>query len=123
MSTGELILLGAVLSGALLYVCPGIIAHTRHHPQAGAISLLVLLLGWTVIGWIVALVWSATSPAATQTIVVNVTGAPGAAAVVAEAPPCSAAATAQREVIFCAQCGKKREGTLNFCRHCGATLA
>jgi hypothetical protein len=122
MSTGELILLGAVLSGALLYVLPGIIAHSRHHPQAGAITLLVLFLGWTLIGWVVALVWAATSSSAVQTFVVNVTGTTTdhgqrPPPVEVSSPP------AAREIIFCAKCGKKREGTLNFCRHCGASLA
>ena len=44
-----------------LYFLPGIVAWRRHHHQEGAIQLLNLLLGWTVIGWIIALIWAATA--------------------------------------------------------------
>jgi Superinfection immunity protein len=33
----------------------------RHHRNAAAIFLINLLLGWTVLGWIAALVWSVTA--------------------------------------------------------------
>ena len=41
----------------VLYFLPSIIALLRRH-QVMAIILLNLLLGWTALGWIVALVWS-----------------------------------------------------------------
>lgn len=48
-----------------LYFLPSIIAACRNHLNTGAIIVLNLLLGWTVIGWIVALIWSVSnSPAA-----------------------------------------------------------
>jgi hypothetical protein len=43
-----------------LYFIPSINAYGRHHKNAGAITMLNLLLGWTLLGWIAALVWSAT---------------------------------------------------------------
>ena len=44
-----------------LYFAPSMIAlHRRHHNRA-AIVILNLLLGWTFIGWVIALVWSATA--------------------------------------------------------------
>jgi hypothetical protein len=42
----------------LAYFLPTIIAH--HKRNAGAIFVLNLLTGWTVIGWIVAFVWALT---------------------------------------------------------------
>lgn len=42
----------------VLYFIPTIAAHK--HRQSSAIFILNLLLGWTVIGWILALVWAAT---------------------------------------------------------------
>jgi hypothetical protein len=39
---------------------PTIIAAIRHNHATGRIFLLNLLLGWTGIGWIVALVWACT---------------------------------------------------------------
>jgi hypothetical protein len=45
----------------LEYCLPGIVALLRHHHNTLAIALLNLLLGWTVLGWIIALVWACTA--------------------------------------------------------------
>ena len=51
----------AEMIGALLvYLAPAVIALLRRHQSVGAIFLLNLLLGWTGIGWLVALIWSFT---------------------------------------------------------------
>jgi ABC-type transport system involved in cytochrome c biogenesis permease component len=42
------------------YFVPSIIAFVRHHHNQWAIFALNLLLGWTLLGWIGALVWSLT---------------------------------------------------------------
>ena len=52
------ILLIAVIA---LYFLPFAIAKYRKHHQSDAILLTNLLLGWTAIGWIAALIWSATA--------------------------------------------------------------
>lgn len=44
------------------YLGPTIIAMLNKHHNTPAIFVLNLLLGWTILGWIVALVWSFTSP-------------------------------------------------------------
>jgi hypothetical protein len=44
-----------------LYFLPTIIAYNREHHNRLAIFLLNLFLGWTVLGWVAALVWSATA--------------------------------------------------------------
>ena len=41
-----------------LYVTPVFIAHARAHQKTWEITVLSLLLGWTVIGWVGALVWA-----------------------------------------------------------------
>jgi len=47
----------------LLYFVPAAIAHKRAHQKATSIVVLNLLLGWTLIGWVVALAWAlAASP-------------------------------------------------------------
>jgi hypothetical protein len=46
----------AVFSGG--YFVPTLVAYCRHHHNAGANFFLNLLLGWTVIGWIIALLWA-----------------------------------------------------------------
>jgi Superinfection immunity protein len=45
--------------GFLLYFLPTIIAFARSKRDTTAILLLNIFLGWTMIGWIVALVWAA----------------------------------------------------------------
>ena len=40
------------------YFLPTLIAFLRNHKNKLAIFLLNLLLGWTVLGWVVSLVWS-----------------------------------------------------------------
>lgn len=44
----------------LVYMFPAWIASLRHHHNRMAIAVLVFLTGWTVIGWIIALVWALT---------------------------------------------------------------
>ena len=48
-----------VLAG-LVYFAPAIVALSRSHMSAGAIVVLNLLLGWTALGWIIAIVWAFT---------------------------------------------------------------
>jgi hypothetical protein len=42
------------------YILPLIIAAVRDHHNMVAIAALNMLLGWTFVGWVVALVWSLT---------------------------------------------------------------
>jgi hypothetical protein len=44
-----------------VYFAPTIVAGYREHPNGMAIVLLNLLAGWTFIGWLAALIWSATA--------------------------------------------------------------
>lgn len=45
------------------YFLPTLIASGRHLPERIAIAMLNLFLGWTVIGWFIALIWAVTAPA------------------------------------------------------------
>ena len=42
----------------LPYFLPTIIAMIRNHSSAGGIFALNFFLGWTAIGWVIALVWA-----------------------------------------------------------------
>lgn len=53
--------IGTLVTAALFYFPPTIVAWIRQHPNRVSIFLLNLLLGWTVIGWFVALIWSASA--------------------------------------------------------------
>ena len=53
----ELFIAGFML---LLYVLPSVIAEWKDRKNSGAIIALNLLLGWTFVGWVAALVWAMT---------------------------------------------------------------
>ena len=50
----------ALAIGGLLYFIPAIVAESRKHRNKSAILILNLLLGWTFLGWVIALVWAFT---------------------------------------------------------------
>ena len=45
-----------------VYLISTLVAFARGHTNRLAILLLNLFLGWTLLGWVAALVWSAMSP-------------------------------------------------------------
>lgn len=51
-----------LFGGASLYILPSAIAYSRYHKKFIAIFLLNLFFGVTVIGWLMAFVWSWTNP-------------------------------------------------------------
>lgn len=44
----------------IMYMAPCAIAFERKHHSKWAVGALNLLLGWTIIGWLIALIWSLT---------------------------------------------------------------
>lgn len=56
----KIILLLAALFSLVLYFTPTLIACKRNHARLPGIVALNILLGWTFVGWIVALVWALT---------------------------------------------------------------
>lgn len=93
-----LLLFGAA---CLLYVLPTIIAAFRQKANVAPIILVNVLLGWTFIGWIVAMVWALS----TQAI---------------DAPPRPVARPTPP--LLCSQCGKYSPPTAAFCQSCGTAL-
>lgn len=51
---GLLLLLGIII----LYFLPTIVAIVNNHNYSAGIIILNLFLGWTFIGWLVALIWA-----------------------------------------------------------------
>jgi dipeptide/tripeptide permease len=47
-----------IILAAGLYVFPALVARKRRHRQQASIWFLTLSLGWTGLGWIVAMVWA-----------------------------------------------------------------
>jgi uncharacterized membrane protein len=61
---GEVFAIIAVLVlPVVIYLVPTTIAVNRKHNNAAAIAALNIFLGWTFIGWVVALVWAMTDNA------------------------------------------------------------
>ena len=52
--------IGMLLVGPVVYLVPAAVAWNRKHNNRAAIITLNILLGWTVIGWVGALVWAMT---------------------------------------------------------------
>jgi hypothetical protein len=95
----ELMVVLFLCVGCVAYFIPTIVAALRQKTNILAIFVLNFFLGWSVIGWVVALVW------AMSTQVVDATPAPA------------------RVSVLCSSCGKYNAGGTRFCAHCGAPTA
>ena len=88
----------AVMFAVLVYCLPSIVGKNKRN--FNAILALNVLLGWTVIGWVVALVWAMT----------------------AEDPVRTAQASGQRVLYRCVQCQVPVTVGQTFCEKCGEQL-
>lgn len=101
---GGLVGIELVGASALLYLLP--IWVGRKKRNIGAIVALDLLLGWTFIGWVGALVWALTNDAAAPPVTTNQASPPS---------PVSA--------LLCVHCGKYSRTGSKFCDTCGTPFA
>lgn len=79
----------------VLYFLPAIIASKRDHPNIAAIVLLNIFVGWTLLGWLGALIWSVA------------------------ATPTAPAAQSTTESKTCPQCAESVKAAAKVCRFCG----
>ena len=93
-----------ILLAILAYFLPSIIGHNKR--SAAGIFLLNFFLGWTFIGWIVALLWACASdvpaPARAPVVYSHVLAVP-------EGPS-----------NYCSRCGNIRFPSARFCSVCGS---
>lgn len=109
---GSLVALVVVLG---LYFLPTIIASQRGVTNFGSIAVINLFLGWTLVGWVVALAMSfkdvpARDAPVTASTNASTTGSPEAAALGTDG-------SAYRN---CPNCGRSMDRGATACPHCGA---
>jgi hypothetical protein len=97
-----------------LYLLPLYEAWRRQHRSLAALAALNVLLGWTLLGWVGALVWALASPAA---------AAPAPAPPPAPWPPGPRTEPpAPRATRRCPFCAEDVLAEAVKCKHCGSDL-
>ncbi len=71
LSEQDTVLVIMFVVGVVVYFIPSIIALLRMKKNLLAIIALNFFLGWSLIGWVVSLVWSLSSDSKPQKIIVN----------------------------------------------------
>ena len=62
-----LILFALIVLALISYLLPTIVASIRRHADKGAIFVINLFLGWSLIGWVAALAWASKGITTTTT--------------------------------------------------------
>lgn len=102
MDTGQLVLVFLIAS--LIYFLPSIVAAGRKNN--GGVLVVNLFLGWTLIGWVVALAWAFTlSQNDTNTAAIGPSGEPIALTDTKKCPFC--AEDIKLAAIVCKHCGRE----------------
>lgn len=107
---GKLISLTFFFFGPALYLLPSYEAWKRKHSNRTAIALLNVFLGWSVIGWVVAVVWAykKSEPVAALSVQSPVVPMP------TSTPP---------EIKRCPFCAEDVLLAAIKCKHCGSQIS
>lgn len=92
---------GVFIGGAItMYFAPSIIAAWFGHPDAAAIALLNLFLGWSLLGWVIALIWVYRFPQ----------------------PADAATSVGDEDMKTCPFCDEPIRKQAIKCKHCGSAI-
>ena len=90
-----------------MYLLPTYEAWTRDHPNLGAIAAVNVFLGWSLVGWVIALVWAFKRPEPVVQI--------------SQTPPSSPASSVQ-QTRRCPFCAEEILAAAVKCKHCGSFI-
>ncbi len=112
----------------VMYFLPWIIAANRNHHQTGAIAVLNIFLGWSFLGWVIALIWSLTAVLPTEgkrrESYVEAASSSGEYGQRQSRHGFANAAgqMSDAETKRCPECGEAVLAIAKKCKHCQATL-
>jgi len=93
------------------YFIPTIVAILRKKRNAAAIAALNFFLGWSVVGWVAALIWALAED--TPTVAITNTTV---------YPPAPVPTQVQAQPTFCQSCGGRLNSGARFCPSCGKAI-
>ena len=87
----------------LIYFIPSMVANSRQHKNLQSIIVLNLFLGWTLVGWVVSLVWAYSDTPAKEAVPI--------------------ATAAPNDMRVCPYCAEPIRAAAIKCKHCGSDVS
>jgi len=109
-SFGKVVASLVIVFVPFLYLQPTYEAWSRKHENLASLGMLNLFLGWTLIGWVFAMVWALRKPPTVRTLAPD--------PIESSAP----LASSKRETKLCPFCAEEVMAAAIKCKHCSSDL-